>query len=185
MRARLVILSLVTGCSFFLAAPAFAAFPPVSIDEVNNNLTNTSGIVTPGYLLLCEGPVSTTGPGCGPGVTLSDLVVFTTNSVTLLSDKQDGADAPADLGFPTLDPTLLSLTLTEPVNENGVETLVYTANCPDDPGSVTSGPVCFSATYNITSDSPSPVPEPSTVLLVSSGVASVIALRRRPRSAPA
>jgi hypothetical protein len=184
---RLITLSFVTASFCFLAVPAFAITTTVTIDEFSNSqLTNPSGRITPGYVVLCEGAVSTGGLDCASGVGLSDMVVFTSNSATMHSDAlQDGVSAPADTEFVVVDPSLPRRALTEPVNEDGLESISYTPSCPGDPGSLMVSVLCVSITYNITSDSPAPVPEPSTVLLLGSGVASVIVMWRRKRSDPA
>lgn len=182
MKTRVMMLLLVTASCCFLAVPAFAvqALPiTITLDEVSNSAQSPS--IQPGFLFLCEGTHN--AGGCTSPV--SDIVDFgvpilAPNQVALLSDNQNGVDSPADTSLFSPDPRFSTVFLTEPVNENGGETITYTPTF--DP--VTGGfqPGFFpGVTYEITSDPLSPVPEPSTVALMVSGVApfAIGYLRRR------
>lgn len=187
-----------------LAAPAFAAPAPIpisngSIDESSANwdiplnipvITSNFGLFTVGILGLCEVPL---GPN-GSCATLSDSISFPEVNVNGMFHTFPGfqsdvegttGDSPADSCIPT--PFILCLSssggknIAETVNENGVETMLYTPG-PGDPGYLmNSQGGSANLTYTITSDSP--VPEPSTLALVVSGMAPLGLgyLRRRGR----
>jgi hypothetical protein len=97
-------------------------------------------------------------------------------SLVFYSDNLDGSDSLADTRFPLLN-YANSLTLTEvgpEVGPNGFMSYTPTAN---QPGFVPG----FAVTYNFTSDSA--VPEPSSLVVLSLGLAGVAALTWRQRKA--
>jgi hypothetical protein len=92
-------------------------------------------------------------------------------SVVFYSDRFDGADALADTGFPTLFYTNI-LNFPEVGPEGGPNGITYTP-AEGQPGFVPG----FSVTYVVQSDAA--IPEPSTLLLVASGLAAAKRARSR------
>jgi hypothetical protein len=141
-------------------------------NAVTYSLLNPPGL-TAGDLVLTEG-----------GIT-SDIIRFNPNQacsgtvgcLVFYSDKFDGVDSLADIGFPTaLYANNLTFPETGPEGNNG---FTYTP-VAGQPGFVAgaTGPV----TYVIRSDTAA-VPEPSTILLLATGLSPVvIACRKRVRT---
>jgi len=173
----------------------------ITIDENGHGqLTNSAGVneTLPFVLLTDPGPGGLTGaetygllnpPGLiagdllideGPGV-LSDVIRFNPTETCFVgnpgclvfySDKSDGSDSLADIGFPTaLYANALTVNEVGPEGNNG---FTYTPTA-GQPGFVAGagGPV----TYVIRSDSS--VPEPSSVLLLGIGLGAVIFIYRK------
>jgi hypothetical protein len=133
--------------------------------------------ITVGELVVTEGPV---GPN---GTANSDLLRFDDNGgVTVFSDLEAGEINPdlADVSaaeFPMPLPGALIFAETDPSGgpavEGGVNGLFGYAPLPTQPGGNPSGPQLV---YNFTSDS---VPEPTSMLLLGIGAATLLVRRRR------
>jgi hypothetical protein len=174
----------------------------VRIDENGHGLlTNTAGVSAPLSVALQNDP----GPGgltgaltygllSPPGLTAGDLVLAETPAgiisdvirfnpdetcflllgcLVFYSDKLDPIDSLADIGFPTaFYANLLTVNEIGPEGNNGFS---YTP-LAGQPGFVAgaAGPV----TYIIQSDVPN-VPEPSSILLLGTGLGAVILVCRK------
>jgi hypothetical protein len=116
-----------------------------------------------------------------------DVVRFNTDAATgtstllFYSDNLDGFDAPADTSSP---PSAFYTNLVS-IPEIGTEAFNYSLYSPgpNDPGfvSVADAGVDFTPTYMFVSDGSVNVPEPSTILLLSAGLAGIVLLRRKLR----
>jgi hypothetical protein len=191
MFARAVMLFLACGC-------AFSQFTvTLTFDEFGTGrLTNSAGANLPLPSIIRADP----GPGglpavlfydmlAPPGLVTGDLLILepTTGALSdilrfdavragvfVYSDNSDGADAPADVGFPTgRYPNMFTITEFGPEGANGI---TYTP-IAGQPGFVAgaAGP----ATYVFLSDGQ--VPEPSSLLLLGSGATVLLYLRLRSR----
>src|ERR1017187_2205235 len=121
--------------------------------------------VTPGDVILTEifnGPNSDIVRFWNPtGINQSEIIFYSDFSAA------DPADAPADVGLPTLlQPIVVRIAETGPEGNNGA---VYLA-APGMPGSTSFLPI----QYNIISD----VPEPGTEALLLSGVGLLFGIKR-------
>jgi len=106
-----------------------------------------------------------------------DVITFdgATNTAVFASNDLTGLHDPADVSTPP-PPLPLQISLSEPLVQSGPETLVYNPQ-PGQPGyGVDSNGVPVS--YSITSDS-GVAPEPSSLLLLGTGLTSLVAVRRR------
>ena len=200
MRACVVPVLLAVVFAGWLCSPAVAG-PIIIVDEFGNGtidfgtgLVNMPGVMQadpgPGGLNSAltynlQGPPSLVAGDVwliepGPGAN-SDLIRFNPAipgtpypaSLLFYSDNSDGADGPADTGFPT---ALYTNVLSIPeVGSEGANGASYTPTA-NQPGYVDG----FTVTYQFISDSD--VPEPSTVLLLVSGLGLVcVGWRRRTR----
>lgn len=105
-----------------------------------------------------------------------DVITFdsTTDTAVFASDNIDGFDDPGDTFAPP-PPLTNQISLTEPSVETGPETLLYSPS-RGEPGyglDATGAPV----SYSITSDSGA-APEPSSLLLLCTGLTSLAVVRR-------
>jgi hypothetical protein len=202
-RLALVILALVVGIMGATATVASAFSITITFDENGHGVfTNDTGFVAalPFAQVTDPGPGGLPNaltydllnpPGLVPGDVIilepggqlrSDVIRFngsalngqTGGSFVVYSDNLDGADALADIGFPTAFYTNV-VTLTEVGPEGGPNGISYTPTA-GQPGFVAGagGPV----TYVFTSDAA--VPEPATIFLVGGGFAAAF-IRRRGR----
>jgi PEP-CTERM motif len=200
----------VTGGRVFAQA---AGNPTITVDENGNGTLQFPGALAaplPGVLAPDPGPGGLAAaltynllgpPGLvvgdliilepGGGGLISDIIRFNSTgpgngTLVFYSDKSDGADTIADVGFPTsLYANNLTVTEVGPeVGPNGF-TYVPTAN---QPGFISGGSPGLVLTYVIKSDLAT-VPEPSTLALCgvmgTLGVASAAWKARRKRTAPA
>ena len=182
---------------------SIARGPRTGVDESGSGLfTNTSGFTSalPSGLLTDPGPGGLANaltynllnpPGLVAGDVLvqevaggplSDIIRFNSTQtcfqgspgcLVFYSDNLDGADAIADIGFPTALYTN-TVTLLEIGFEGGLQGVIYTPTA-GQPGFVAGagGPV----TYFIISDVA--VPGPPTLALLGLGLVGLAALRRR------
>jgi hypothetical protein len=189
--ARTVMLVFACGC-------AFAQFTvTLTFDEFGTGrLTNSAGANLPLPSIIRVDP----GPGglpavlfydmlAPPGLVTGDLLILepTTGALSdilrfdavragvfVYSDNFDGADAPADVGFPTgRYPNMFTITEVGPEGASGI---TYTP-IAGQPGFVAgaAGPV----TYVFLSDGA--IPEPSSPLLLGSGTSVLLCLLLRSR----
>jgi hypothetical protein len=145
----------------------------VYVDEITNNAQPIFVGLQQGSLLLCDvALVNGTCPDVNGTSALSDIIGFGRRLgdppgqyfVRMLSNVEAGQSGgePADTGFPARGIILFAqLEVQEPGVENGVEQLTYRAQNAN--GTID---------YVITSDSVV-VPEPSTMVLVGTGLVSV------------
>ncbi|QNI36493.1 PEP-CTERM sorting domain-containing protein [Edaphobacter albus] len=191
MKRMAAVVAVVLLC-FASAAYADSFSIHITVDENGNGtFTNTTGFydTLTGYMAADPGPGGASSaltysllnpPGLISGDLLiyngsvfSDVVRFNSSNGTLVfySNPADGYDSLADIASPPGSYYSNTLTLFE---IDGVVNFTPTAG---QPGFVTgaAGPI----TYTLLSD-PAPVPEPSSLLLIGTGVLGAVgALRRR------
>jgi PEP-CTERM motif-containing protein len=175
-----------------------SAITTVTVDEsANASLTlpftdlvppNQTGEITPGDIVLCDGPCDTQNP------VISDIIQFRSElvgvtlvpSVTMLSDNSDtdaGGSPTADVGFAGIQ--LLNPRFFEEVTlPDGSEGFFWAPKTNDDPGFIglvtTGDTTTFTPfyDYSIVSD-PAAVPEPSTLGVLVAALAALGFLRLR------
>jgi len=172
-----------------LAFPVPAGAAPLLVDLVEPVPGQLLGqVVSPGFVLLCDGPVNTDATNCAQSIAVSDVLIFqpvlsppgvglpvqvNTNMLFCSDFRSDGSE-PGDAFVPGCEiltstpPTFLALP--EANIENGVELTVYSPTA-NQPGGGTGN------TYRLTSDTT--VPEPGSLVLMGSGLVVLVSLLRR------
>lgn len=194
------------GVLVLLAASRASALPIITVDEYGVGFLDFGGgpISMPGVLAPDPGPgglrsvltYDLLGPPSivagdillqdGVGGPILDVIRFNPAgtggpgyhaSLLFYSDNIDGFDSLGDTPGP---PGLLyanRLTLLEIGMEGGLDGAIYTP-LVGQPGYVPG----FQVTYNLISDGHNPIPEPSTMLLLGTGVIAVVGRFRKSRA---
>jgi hypothetical protein len=181
---NLMMLLLFLGLTSAAAAPAFADSVPVTPVTVSEGTSQLLGrVLQPGAVGLCD---ILPQDGCPVG-SRSDFVIWIAvlddsgkqvdTRVAMCSDPDNSSDS-SDSFLAECNTTINpSVILQEAGVENGIESTPWNPGSTDPGGAPAGTPA---ASYNLISDT-TPVPEPSSMLMLGSGLLGVVAALRRKR----